>query len=66
MHGVLADAMTAPESEDRAIATVLNEVAFADAGRAQCTKATRKLYSLLARHTGPEAWSKLHVDYKGM
>ena len=61
---MLADVMTASEtSEDRAIATVLNEAAFADAGRAQCTKATSNLCSLLARHTGSEAWGELHVNY---
>ena len=63
MHGVLADAMAASDTgEDRVSGMVLNEAVFAAADRAHSTKATRKLCSLLAKHTGTEAWSGLHAN----
>ena len=52
----LADVMTASEmGELRKIGTVLDDDEFVDVGRAQCTKASRELHSLLARHTWLEA-----------
>ena len=52
MHGVFADVMTASETgEDVSVVTVLNDATFVDADQAQCTKASRELYSLLARCT---------------
>ena len=78
VHGVLADVMTASETgEDRTTATVLNDATIVDADQAQCAKASRELYSLVARCTGSEAamvarsvmgldgvdaWSKLHAN----